>query len=276
VTPLSGYRHRVIGFLTDYGLADEFVGVCHGVMHRVAPEATVIDISHGIAPHDVVAGAVVLARAVGYLPTCVQLAVVDPGVGSSRLGVVIVTGDGSYLVGPDNGLLLPAAERLGGATECYALENRGLQASTVSATFHGRDIFCPAAAHLARGVEPSRFGPEVALGELVRVAIPGAEVTAGRCAGVVLSVDRFGNVETSIEPADMAAAGLSPGAGLRVTVGDQRLTASYGRTFADAAPGALVVLEDSRGLLAVCLNQASAAARYGATPGTAVVLERPL
>lgn len=271
---MGAYRHTTIGFLSDYGLADEFVGVCHGIMRRLAPAATVIDISHGIPPHDVVAGAVVLSRAVGYLPTGVQLAVVDPGVGSSRRGVVVVTGNRSLLVGPDNGLLVPAAERLGGAAACYALENRSLQAGTVSATFHGRDVFAPAAAHLARGVEPPAFGPPVPIGDLVRVAIPGAEVADGRCAGVVLSVDRFGNLETSIEPADLAAAGVPPGGGLVVTVGGRRTAASYGRTFADAAPGEPVVLEDSRGLLAVCLNQSSAAASYGAAAGTRVVLER--
>lgn len=271
---MGGYRHTTIGFLTDYGLADEFVGVCHGVMRRLAPEASVIDISHGIAPHDVVAGALVLARAVAYLPTGVQLAVVDPGVGSSRLGIVVVAGDGSCLVGPDNGLLLPAAERLGGAEGCFALENRELQAAAVSATFHGRDVFAPAAAHLARGVEPSAFGPAVRLDDLVSVAIPGAEVAEGRCAGVVISVDRFGNLETSIEPADLATAGIPPGTYVQVEVAGHRIDALYGRIFADVAAGEAVVLEDSRALVALCRNQASAASTFTAAAGAAITLER--
>ncbi|MGH2719300.1 MAG: SAM hydrolase/SAM-dependent halogenase family protein [Actinomycetota bacterium] len=271
---MGGYRHSSIGFLTDYGLTDEFVGVCHGVMRCLAPEATVIDITHGIPPHDVVAGAIALARAVAYLPTGVLLAVVDPGVGSARLGVVVVTGEGSCLVGPDNGLLLPAAERLGGAEACFALENRSLQAQRVSATFHGRDIFAPAAAHLARGVEPSAFGPPVPLADLLRAAIPGAEVGEGRCVGVVLSVDRFGNLETSIDPGDLAAAGLLPGSRLGLTVGPVRAVAPYGTTFSDAPPGEPVVLEDSRGLVAVCLNQSSAAIVFSAAAGTHIALER--
>jgi S-adenosylmethionine hydrolase len=269
---MAAYRFTTIGFLSDFGLADEFVGVCHGVIRRLAAEVSVIDITHGIEPHDVGLGALVLARSVAYLPTAVHLAVVDPGVGSDRLGIVLTTAQGSCLVGPDNGLLVPAAERLGGATACFALENRDLQAPVVSPTFHGRDVFSPAAAHLARGVEPAAFGRPVAIDALARAPLAPARIEPGRCCGVVVSTDRFGNLETTIPPAEAARAGLLPGARLRVRAGPAAVEALYGTTFASAAVGEPVVLEDSRGLLAVCLNRASAAAAFGAGTGAPVEL----
>ena len=269
---MSAYRYTTIGFLSDYGLSDEFVGVCHGVIRRLAPEATVIDITHGIEAHNVTLGALALSQAVTYLPTGVHLAVVDPGVGTRRLGVVLQTADGSCLVGPDNGLLLAAARRLGGATGCHRLENPALRAARVAPTFHGRDIFAPAAAHLARGVEPEAFGREVPLDALTPSAIPGARVEGGACSGVVLQVDRFGNLATSISAPDAQEAALAPGAMAAITLGGHRLLVPYGVTFASVASGEAVLIEDAQGLLALCVNQSSAARRFGAGPGDVVTL----
>jgi S-adenosylmethionine hydrolase len=269
---LDAYRFTTIGFLSDFGLVDEFVGVCHGVIARIAPKARVIDITHGIGAHQVASGALALVSAVGYLPTAVHLAVVDPGVGSDRLGIVVQTREGSCLVGPDNGLLLPAAERLGGVAGCHRLENPALRAARVSPTFHGRDIFAPAAAHLALGVAPEDFGAPVRLDDLVAPAIPQAVATGGACRGVVVAVDRFGNLETTITPDLAASAGVRVGSLLALTVGDRALEAPFARTFSAVAAGEPVVIEDSRNLLAVCLNQASAAERLGVREGTPVVL----
>ena len=148
-----------ITFLSDFGLQDDFVGTCHGVIKRIAPDADVIDITHGIEPQQVLQGALVLASTLPYMPEGVHLAVVDPGVGTERKALALRSGDGRLYVGPDNGLLVPAAERLGGVDGAWELENPAYRLEPVSRTFHGRDLFAPAAAHLAAGVEPGELGP---------------------------------------------------------------------------------------------------------------------
>ena len=188
---MAGYDW--ITFTSDYGLEDHFVGVCHGVMARVAPRARVLDVSHAVAAQDVRQGAVLLAQAVPYLPRAVHLAVVDPGVGTGR-GMVAVEAGGQVLVGPDNGLLLWAAEALGGVGRAHALENPAFRLAPVSRTFHGRDVFAPAAAHLAAGVEPAELGPEMDPEGLVRLERPAVTAGRGRVAGSVVAVDRFGNL----------------------------------------------------------------------------------
>src|SRR5260370_4367068 len=181
-------------------------------MLRIAREVTVIDVCHGIRPQNIAEGASVLAQAVPYLPTGVHLAIVDPGVGSVRLPIAVQAADGSWLVGPDNGLLVPAAARLGGATTARKLENPELRAPNPSRTFHGRDIFAPAAAHLARGVRPEELGGEVALKHLVslRVAVP--RLHDGHFHAAVTRVDRFGNLSINVDAAAAAQAGIAVGA----------------------------------------------------------------
>ena len=148
-----------ITFLSDFGLQDDFVGTCHGVIRRIAPDEAVIDITHGIEPQQILQGALVLASTLPYMPEGVHLAVVDPGVGTERKALVLRSGDGRLYVGPDNGLLVPAAERLGGIVGAWELRNPAYRLEPVSRTFHGRDLFAPAAAHLAVGVDPSELGP---------------------------------------------------------------------------------------------------------------------
>jgi S-adenosylmethionine hydrolase len=253
-----------VSLTTDYGTADGFVGAVKGVLATVAPEVRVIDVTHQIPPQDVRRGAAVLAQTVPWLPRAVHLAVVDPGVGTNRRGVVVVT-DGGLLVGPDNGLLPPAADALGGVTAAYELTERAYQLPQVSATFHGRDVFAPAAAHLCLGLDPARLGPPVR--ELVRLPAPTVHIGPGRLLRAeVLSVDGFGNVQLAATGDDLAGTGLS-GA---VRIGTVR--ARVGRTFGDAPAGELVVLADSAGYVAIAVNGGNAAARLGIEPGSDVTI----
>jgi S-adenosylmethionine hydrolase len=244
-------RYRWISFTTDYGLRDGFVAACHGVIARLAPDVRVLDVTHLVPPHQVRPGAAVLAQTVPSLPEAVHLAVVDPGVGTARRGIVVVAARG-VLVGPDNGLLVPAAAALGGVRAAHLID----EPDPASATFHGRDVFAPAAARLALGAEPASFGPEV--GDLVQLPDPLVAAFPGKLVSDVLTVDHFGNVQLAATPADLDLSGLT---GV-VTVHSSRvaLTATISRTFGDVAPGANLLYTDSAGHLAVAVNGGSAAA----------------
>jgi S-adenosyl-L-methionine hydrolase (adenosine-forming) len=268
---MAGYDW--ITFTSDYGLEDHFVGVCHGVMARVAPGVRVLDVSHAVRAQDVRLGALVLAQAVPYLPRAVHLAVVDPGVGTGR-GAVAVEAGGQLLVGPDNGLLGWAAEALGGVERAHALENPAYRLARVSRTFHGRDVFAPAAAHLAAGVDPGELGPEVDPGRLVTLERAAARVDRGRVAGRVAAVDHFGNLALDLRRQDLEAAGVAAGDPVEVRVAGCAHRAVLGETFASVPAGDLVVHEDSFGALAVAVNLGRAADRLGAGPGDRVELAR--
>ncbi|MCF2529383.1 SAM hydrolase/SAM-dependent halogenase family protein [Yinghuangia soli] len=260
-----------ISFLTDYGTADGFVAACHGAIARIAPAARVLDITHEVPPGDVRRGAALLAQTLPYLPPGVHVAVVDPGVGTARLPVLVCAG-GHMLVGPDNGLLMWAADALGGATAAYRLTEARLMADRVSATFHGRDIFAPVAAHLAAGTPPEQTGDPLPLAGLVRLPDPVAYVSEGTGYGEVLTVDRFGNVQTSLGPGHVEELGFRPGDLLEIAVDDRRCTGIFGRTFADADAGQPVVLVDSADLLAVAVNGGNAAEVLGVGPGTPIAV----
>jgi S-adenosylmethionine hydrolase len=263
----------LISFTTDYGTADGFVAICKGVVAGIAPDVTVLDVTHQVPAQDVRRGAAVLAQAVPWLPAAVHLAVVDPGVGTARRGIAVRTPRG-LLVGPDNGLLLPAADALGGPVAAYALTAPEFQLPEVSATFHGRDVFAPVAAHLCLGVDPARLGPAVPPAELHRLPAPLVAVAAGTLRAEVLSVDGFGNVQLAATGADLAAAALRPGAAVRVAAAGTVRAARIGRTFADVPAGALLVLADSAGHVAVAVNGGNAAALLGVADGAEVVLGR--
>ncbi len=247
---------RFITFSSDYGPADEFVGVCHAVIAGIAPDARVIDIAHGV--RGVRAVSSILEQSLPFAPAGVHLAVVDPGVGSSRRPVAVAAGGSSVLIGPDNGLLLPAADALGGVAGAWELADPRFRLEPVSSTFHGRDLFAPAAAHVAAGIPPERLGPSVPVEDLVRLPAPAVEVAAGRIEAEVLRADWFGNVQLSATREDLAAAGLT--GRVRVSAGDRSAEATVAATFSDVAPGELVVLIDAAGHLAVAANGASAAA----------------
>jgi S-adenosylmethionine hydrolase len=261
-------RLRPIVFLTDYGIEDEFVGVCHGVITRKAPEARIIDLTHTIRRQDVASGALALSRAVPYMPEdAVYLAVVDPGVGSARLAVGLETGSGACLVGPDNGLLSLAWKQLGGVRAAYRIESKEIILQPLSATFHGRDIFAPAAAHLASGGSIEELGEATPPDRLARLSFPAARVQRGRIDCVVTWVDGYGNVQLNVRRGMLDEAGL--GRGFRV--GDHLFPTV--RTF-DAAPeGQRVAVEDSSGFVAIAINRGSAAELLGLSEGDAVVLE---
>lgn len=258
-----------ISFTTDYGVADGFVAVCHGVIAGIAPQARVIDVTHAVPAHDIRHAAVVLAQSAPYLPDAVHLAVVDPGVGTARLPIVVVASRG-VLVGPDNGLLLPAAAALGGLRAAYELTEPRFRLSRVSRTFHGRDLFAPAAAHLANGVDPAEFGPRLDLARLVRLPEVSIRIGAGEVTSEVVAVDHFGNLQLAITAADLAAAGLHRGARCAVRLGGEVAQAPFAETFADVEPGAVVLFEDAAGLLALAVNRGSAAQRFAAGPGSGV------
>lgn len=257
----------VITFASDFGLVDSFVGVCHAVMAHIAPPARVIDLTHGIARGDVGAGAVVLEDTAAYLPAGVVVAVVDPGVGTNRRAVALAAGE-QVLVGPDNGLLMPAADRLGGATAAVALESPAYRKRPESATFHGRDVFAPAAAHLATGVPLSALGPPLDPGELLRLPTPAAEVHPGLLRSEVVAVDRFGNCALGLGPEALQAAGLSQGQRVEVAVGDRAQEGWLVTTFGHVAPGDLAVFVDSSWRVAVAVNGDSAAEQLPAERGT--------
>jgi len=264
---MAGYDW--ITFTSDYGLEDHFVGVCHGVMARVAPGARVLDVSHAVGAQDVRQGARVLAEAVRYLPRAVHLAVVDPGVGTGR-GMVAVEAGGQVLVGPDNGLLVWAAEALGGPGRVVALENPAYRLEPVSRTFHGRDVFAPAAAHLAAGVDPAELGPELDPDGLVRLERPAARVDGDRALASVVAVDHFGNLALDLRRQHLEAAGVAVGDTVAVRAGGRNHRATVAETFASVAAGELLLHEDSFGWLALAVNHGRAADRLGAGPGDPV------
>jgi S-adenosylmethionine hydrolase len=258
---------RFITFLTDFGLQDDFVGTCHGVMKRIAPEVEIIDITHGIAPQAVLQGALTLANTLPFMPVGVHLAVVDPGVGGSRRALALRDGEGRIHVGPDNGLLIPAAEKLGGIAEAHELANPDYALESVSRTFHGRDLFAPAAAHLALGVLLADLGPPIDPDALARLDIPQPEVGTTRIHCTVLSIDGFGNVQLNLERSHLDEAGVVPGTRVELQVGPERYYAVAARTFADARPGDIILYEDAYRNISVAISGGSAAAMFGIKDG---------
>lgn len=264
---------RPICFLSDFGLADDFVGTCKGVMARIAPGVSVIDLTHEVPGFQVESGAEILQHATRYMPEdAVYLAVVDPGVGTSRRPVALRSEDGALLVGPDNGLLVPAAEALGGIAEAVQLTNPRYHLHPVSNTFHGRDIFAPAAAHLAAGLEMDRLGESIPPSSLVRPESPiEDEWSGGEVSARVIDVDRFGNARLSIS---QEGCGLKYGDELRLDTGDGDMAIRYVETFGAAKPGELILIPDSHWKLSVAINKGNAAQALGLRLGSRVRLRR--
>jgi hypothetical protein len=263
----------IITFLTDFGLQDDFVGTCHGVIATIAPDARVIDVTHGVRPGHVLQGALALANTLPYMPAGVHLAVVDPGVGSSRRALALRDQEGRLHVGPDNGLLLPAADRFGGVAQAHELANAEYSLQPVSRTFHGRDLFSPAAAHLAAGVAIEELGPPVDPDQLVRLEVPQPEVGHNRIRAVALVVDRFGNVALNLRREQLDQAELAPGSRVELTCHGERFYAVFARTFADAPRGSLILYEDSYGNLALAVSRGSAALLLRLEEGGEIVLD---
>jgi S-adenosylmethionine hydrolase len=265
VIALRGVDSPLITFLSDYGHSDEFVGVCHGVIARRSPQARVIDITHTIARHDVREGALVLRDALVHMPVGVHLAVVDPAVGHhARRAVALRTAEEDrLLVGPDNGLLMLAAERLGGIVEAVDIGRSPERREPVSATFHGRDIFAPVAAALAAGAQLSAVGEPLPAQELRRLALPSAHVRDGALTAHVLRSDHFGNLMLNASHPQILDAGVRLGGVVSVEVGGRVFAGRYATTFADVAPGELLLYEDALRMAALAVNRGSAAEHLG-------------
>jgi S-adenosylmethionine hydrolase len=264
VTP----KHCVT-LLTDYGLEDGFVAACHGVIAGICPHVRIIDITHLVTPGDVRRGAAIMAQTVPYLPAGVHVAVIDPGVGTRRRAVAVAAGDRVF-VGPDNGVLSWAAGEPG--TRAYELTDESLWLTPVSATFHGRDIFAPVAAHIAVGRDVATVGTEIDPEGLVRLPPPVRTVRDDVAEGEVVTVDRFGNVQLSITGADLEKLGARWGGTLAVTLGRHSILLVYGETFGSVRPGELVAYTDATGRVALAVNAGNAAQRLGLPPGAQVRL----
>jgi S-adenosyl-L-methionine hydrolase (adenosine-forming) len=263
-------RPPTISFLSDYGTADEFVGVVKSVIRQIAPDATVIDVSHQVPRHDVRAGGLTLARAAQYLAPGVVLAVVDPGVGTDRRAIAIEVGDGeSVLVGPDNGLLAPAVGMVGGATRAFELTSAEHRLEAPGPTFDGRDVFAPAAAHLSNGVRLEELGREIDPIGLRPGILPLSREEDGGIFAEVLWVDAFGNAQLNVDPAELEAYGER----VRLVIDGSARSGRRIRAFADAGQGEIGLIVDSYGLVAVVLDRRSAADELGLDAGSGVRLE---
>jgi S-adenosyl-L-methionine hydrolase (adenosine-forming) len=265
-------RPPFVSFLSDYGLADEFVGVCHAVMLDVTPDLRIVDITHDIAPFDVRAGALALVRAVQYLPDGVVLAVVDPGVATDRRCIAVEV-EGGFLVGPDNGLLAPAVAMLGGPARIVALDNPEYQLVAPGPTFAGRDVMAPAAAYLAAGVSIDALGTPVDAAALAPGLVPlPQEGDDGTISGEVLWVDRFGNCQLNVAPEQLAQRGAVVGDYVGVTIAGEDRRAKWVTAFADAKPSELALVVDSYGMCALAFDQRSAAAELKLRAGKTLTL----
>jgi S-adenosylmethionine hydrolase len=268
-----------ISFLTDFG-PDAAAAICRGVMLSIAPDAQILDLSHSVRKFAIRDGAYLLWMALPWLPVGVHVGVVDPGVGGDRRAIGIRTARGDVLVGPDNGLLMPAADRLGGIREVRLLARREWLLPRQSATFHGRDVFAPMAAHLAMGGALEAAGPSVDPPSLVELRFPEPIVRRERLEAIALYVDSFGNIRIGATLVNLAGAlgEVAPGTSLRVTFdggdGGTIQIATWARTFGSLAPGEALLYEDSSGKVALGFNMADAAATLGIEPGRPVRIER--
>jgi S-adenosyl-L-methionine hydrolase (adenosine-forming) len=261
-----------VTFLSDFGTSDDFAGICHGVINLICPEAQVIHVTHGIQPQAIGQGARVLAGAIPYLPVGVHLAVVDPGVGSERRAIALRTGDGRRFVGPDNGLLILAADASGGVVEAVAITNPQIMLQPVSRTFHGRDVFAPAAARLAGGMPMSELGPPIDPADLVRRQTPDHRIEGSVVHAPVQYIDRYGNIQLAVSGGELDGL-FQLGRMAEIDTGDDRYYARCSDTFTDVGPGEFVLYEDASGLLSVALNRGNAAELTAAEVGDEIAID---
>ena len=265
-----------ISFLSDFGHEDEFVGVVHGVIARIAPEVRVIDITHGIRRGDIHGGALALTRAVQFMPDGVFLAVVDPGVGTDRRAIAARTPVGVF-VGPDNGILAPAVAMVGGADLIVSLEDERFRLPAPGATFHGRDVFGPAAAVVASGqADVSDLGPALAPDTIQPLLVPLAEPAGnGGVKATVLWVDTFGNVQFNIASEDLERLQLAPGDDVLMSHNTLDHRVGWGESYGSVEEGEAVFHVDSHGQIALAVRGESAAEVFEIAAGDSVVIGRP-
>jgi S-adenosyl-L-methionine hydrolase (adenosine-forming) len=262
----------IVTLLTDYGRDDDFVGVCHGVIRGIHPEAQIVDITHGVRRYAVRQGALVLRNTLPYMPVGVHVAVVDPQVGTERRALALRTTDGRILVGPDNGLLSLAWPRCGGIDLAVDITRSPHRLEPVSATFHGRDIFAPVGAALARGAELADAGDPLDPETLARVALPEPRDEAGAVVAHALVIDHFGNVGLNVDHERLAGTGITLGGRVGIEAHGERYLATYAQTFADVSPAELIVYQDAYRTLALAINRGDAAGTLGLRPDDEVRL----
>jgi S-adenosylmethionine hydrolase len=262
----------IVTLLTDYGRGDDFVGVCHGVIRQIHPDVEIVDITHGVERFAVRQGALVLRNTLTYMPVGVHVAVVDPQVGTERRAIAVRTGDGRVLVGPDNGLLSLAWERCEGVDLAVDITRSPHRLEPVSATFHGRDIFAPVAAHLAAGAELADAGDPLDPETLARVQLPQPRQDDGAVVAHALVIDHFGNVGLNLDHDRLAGTGITLGGRIEVETEGERHLATYAHTFADVEAGELIVYQDAYRTLALAINRGDAAGTLGLAPDAEVRL----
>lgn len=256
----------IICFTSDFGMGDTWVGICHAVIYKACPQARVVDLAHDVPAYDIRKAAAVAAAGVWQLPDAIHLVVVDPGVGGPRKDLCLLTGTGTVLVGPDNGVLLPASWRAGGVAEAYAIQPEVLKFEGPLATFHARDVLAPAAAALACGVEPAVLGMPVDPETLAPAPFLPARRDGDAFVAEAVDVDRFGSVRISVSSADLQSIEVPDE--VEMSFGHTVMTVPFRRTFSDVGEGEPVALVDSSGWLTLAVFKGSAAERYGIEPGT--------
>lgn len=280
-TTTGSSRAPFVSLLSDFGSRDPSAGIMRAVVAGICPEANVVDITHDVDKFAIRDGALLLWSAAPYLPIGAHVAVVDPGVGTERKGVALLTARGDHLVGPDNGLLMPAAARLGGITAAHLLEEPRYALPDVSSSFHGRDLFAPAGAHLAAGVPIDDLGREVDPRRLLDLEWPRAQVRPGTLRTQAIYLDTFGNVKLSALADDLNAAlpGLRFGERLLLRLGQgserREVPLTWARTFGEVAEGAPLLTADSYGRVALSVHQGSAAEAYGLKVDSVMEVARP-
>jgi S-adenosylmethionine hydrolase len=266
----------LISLLSDFGLRDPSAAIMRGVVLGIAPDARIVDISHEVRKFSIRDGALLLWCALPYLPVGNHVAVVDPGVGTERLPIAIATGRGDVLIGPDNGLLVAAATKIGGIAAVHVLEAEAYRLPVVSTSFHGRDIFAPAAAHLARGVAIAELGRALDPATLVPSPIRAPEIRDAELGSSVVYVDTFGNVKLAGLRTHLEAAlgPLRPGDRLRLELGERTIATTWQATFGDVALGETLVYEDSYRRICLAASQASAAEIHAIVEDLEVTIRR--
>lgn len=260
---------QIICFTSDFGRGDTWVGVCHAVIYRRCATARVVDLDHDVPPFDVRRAAAVAAAGAWQLPDAIHLVVVDPGVGGPRHDLIVVTKRGTVLIGPDNGVVMPAARRTGGVARAYAIDPSAVSPTAPLPTFHARDVLAPAAGAVAAGMRPADLGRPVDPSALAAAPFAEAREEQGVLVAEVIDLDRFGAVRTSVT-AEQVEAHLSPGSRVQVVMGHARIEAPFARTFCDVPVGEPVALVDASGWLTIAVRMGSAAERYGLEPGARV------
>jgi S-adenosylmethionine hydrolase len=273
--PAQKYPPTIV-FMTDFGVVDDSVALCRGVMYSIMPDVRIVDLTHQVTPFSILDGARFLYGATPYFPSgTVFVVVIDPGVGSTRKAIVARSKRGQYFVLPDNGLLTLVEQRDGIEAVREITNPDWMIGSKLSSTFHGRDIFSPAGAHVARGDDWTKVGPEVPVKDLVRLELKAATLDEHGLSATVIATDGpFGNLVTNIDAEDFFKLGYQRGQEVPVTVGGREMKIKFVKTFSDVPVNQPLLYIDSRGHVALAVNQNSFAATYGVKPPAALAIPR--